>query len=178
MLNRINLSEPRMFYQPVIPFNQLYGLNDLCQLLKPNWTACEIGSFAGVSSNLIAKYVKKLYCVDLWQPYTEISEENLIEGEKRFNKVVKNNKNIIKIKQDSLEFLRDFEGKFDFIYLDGAHNYEQVKKEIQLALTKMDSGIIAGHDYKQILDVKHAVNECFPDKVINLYSDSSWSVYV
>eukprot|EP01031_Cornospumella_fuschlensis_P040626 gene40626-49532_t len=38
--------------------------------------------------------------------------------------------------------------KFDFIYLDGAHDYENVKKELPLAWPLIKpGGVLAGHDY-------------------------------
>ena len=159
--------------------NLLYGLDDLCKKhLNSDMVACEIGSFAGVSSRLIASYVKQLYCVDAWATYPDVSDEHLIEGEKRFDIVAAEVPNMVKLKLDSVLALSAFSDKyFDFIYIDGWHAYEQVKKEIQVAITKIkDGGIIAGHDYLNIPDVAKAVNEIFSGYEIETYSDSSWLI--
>lgn len=56
----------------------------------------------------------------------------------------------------------------DFVYIDGNHNYEYVKKDINIYYKKiLPGGIISGHDYPDILDVKRAVDE-FAD-TNNLY---------
>jgi len=49
----------------------------------------------------------------------------------------------------SSQLLRDLqEDFFDFIYLDGAHDYFNVKKELQEYYSKVSSGgLLAGHDY-------------------------------
>lgn len=169
----MNLAEKRMYYQELIPINQLYGLDELCKNLNKKMVACEIGSFAGVSSNLIAKYVKKLYCIDAWQPYPEVPTEYIIEAEKRFDKIASKNPNIIKKKGDSIDVLLTFKDKFfDFIYIDSAHHFEQVYKEIGLCLTKVKpNGIIAGHDYG-LPGVKKAVDSYFCN--VKVFSDSSW----
>ena len=104
----LNLAEKRMFYQPNTHlWNQLYGLNDLCEQYAKG-VACEIGSFAGVSSNLIASYVEELHCIDAWKPHPEIPEQYIIEAEKRFDLIAENNSNIKKQKGDSLEILSQY----------------------------------------------------------------------
>jgi hypothetical protein len=66
---------------------------------------------------------------------------------------------------------------FDVVYIDGMHQYEQVKKDIlnYRALVKK-GGFVAGHDYANSwLSVKKAVDEVYgaPDVVFN---DTSWLV--
>ena len=47
----------------------------------------EIGSFAGVSSELFALHCKNITCVDEWNPYWEIQTPELIIGaENMFDK--------------------------------------------------------------------------------------------
>ena len=62
----------------------------LYQLIKKyvnsTHTVVELGSFAGVSSELFALHCEKLYCIDPWQPYWEINEINKIsDAEKKFD---------------------------------------------------------------------------------------------
>mgnify|MGYP000989335173 CR=1 FL=1 len=48
----------------------------------------------------------------------------------------------------------------DFVFIDSSHTYSQTKAEIRLWYHKViDGGILAGHDYYSIAEVKQAVDE-------------------
>lgn len=52
------------------------------------------------------------------------------------------------VKDDSLHFLRETEQQFDIVWLDSAHNYEQVVREIQAGLRVLKpGGLLGGDDY-------------------------------
>lgn len=52
---------------------------------------------------------------------------------------------------------------FDFIFIDGLHDYENVKKDISSWLTLLDvGGIMAGHDFG-FPEVRRAVLDVFPE---------------
>lgn len=54
----------------------------------------------------------------------------------------------------------------DFLFIDGDHTYEAVKRDIKLWLPKVKKGgVISGHDY-DLESVKRAVDEIFPDRKI------------
>lgn len=66
----------------------------------------------------------------------------------------------------------------DLVFIDGNHDYESVKEDIQLQIPKLKSGgLLAGHDYHLEEDcspgVKRAVDELLKDK-ISLKNDSVW----
>jgi hypothetical protein len=93
-----------------------------------------------------------------------------LENMKSFENV----KNIKKKSDDAIIDLK--EQQYDFVYIDGMHTYEQVKKDI---LNYKDlikpGGFIGGHDYSDYwLDVVKAVDECLgkPDKT---FQDTSWT---
>ena len=75
---------------------------------------------------------------------------------------------IEKTHKNSYDAVRSIEEKeIDFVFIDAAHDYESVKKDILAWLPKVKkTGIIAGHDYTWCQDVKKAVHECFPDQQI------------
>lgn len=53
--------------------------------------------------------------------------------------------------------------KFDFIFIDASHEYEQVKRDIINCFNLLDSGgIISGHDFNWP-GVEQAVKELIPD---------------
>ena len=70
------------------------------------------------------------------------------------------------IRKNSIEAADQFEDEsLDFVFIDASHEYEDVKKDIQIWLPKIKKGgILAGHDYYIGYDyfpgVKAAVNEC------------------
>ena len=125
---------------------------------------------------------KKLYLVDPW----EVQEkDNYDENQNHnHNKDFENTlKNLSKF-TDRYEIIRKYSDKahthfenesLDFIYIDGNHSYEAVKKDLELWYPKLKKGgIIAGDDYTFlpvekmrdgfIFGVTKAVNE-FCDKI-------------
>jgi predicted O-methyltransferase YrrM len=170
------LETPRMYYYELFPQNSLKGLYDLIQEhITPETKMVEIGSFSGVSSELFALHCKEINCVDRWQEYNEINSPEIIEGERRFDELVVKYSNIKKIKLSSEEASNMFENEsLDFIYIDAAHDYENVKKDILCWLPKIKlNGIVAGHDIS-IDGVSRAVREIFGTS--KQYEDTSWLV--
>lgn len=159
--------------------NRLFGLKDLCdKFIAEDLVMLEVGSFAGVSSELFANYCKQLYCVDIWKEYSEINQENLNNGEKQFDEMIERYDNIVKVKLPSKEASETFEdGFFDVIYIDAAHDYTNVLIDISSWLPKLKKGgVMAGHDYVTLPGVRRAVDECFNN--VHTFSDSSWAVIV
>jgi len=156
--------------------NRLYGLKDLLDFYNIDRTmsACEIGSYAGSSSEIIAQYVKELKCVDIWEEYILPPEKGkIIEGE--FDKVMTRNPNVIKVKERSyIAASKIKNNSLDFVYIDADHSYESVKMDIASWLPKVkNGGVIAGHDYNWG-SVSKAVDEIFDN--VKTFQDSSWSV--
>jgi len=162
------------------------GLLDLIKELGDNSdkTMIEIGSFVGESTIMFAQSFKKVIAVD---PFMEGYDEKdptsyLFEFDNVYQTyldritIYPNIQTIIETSDNAVKEL-DSE-TYDFIYLDGLHTYEGVKKDIQnyLPLVKK-GGVIGGHDYtnqiSHLVGVYQAVNEMFgePDKV---FKDNSW----
>lgn len=108
----------------------------LIRLLKPK-RILEIGNFLGRSSNFILKAVEdngvgEVVLLDIWER---------LEYEKLHSR------NFERVLADSLEWLkRDLD--FDLFVVDGCHEYEHVKKEMELILKNSSKNIwIWSHDY-------------------------------
>jgi predicted O-methyltransferase YrrM len=171
------LDQPRMYYESAErEQNVCRGLVPLIEkATTKDSIIAEVGSFAGVSSEVFARSVKQIYCVDLWTTYTEIEDPTiLIEGEKRFDAFMKRYKNVTKIKKDSVAAAADFEdGFFDFVYLDAFHELDTVKKEIRAWVPKIKpGGYIGGHD-SIMWQVRTAVEEEL-GKSYETFKDTSW----
>lgn len=177
---------PRMFYYDYnFRYNQLKGLKMLIDdYVNKETTIVELGSFGGVSSELFALHCKKIYCVDLWDPYWEITDSQRIEfAEFSFDKMISRYSNITKMKKSSVDASKEFEdGSIDLVYIDAAHDYNSVREDILAWLPKIKKGgYISGHDYRYDpnIGVYQAVNDIFVEdyKIIS-YPDSSFIVQV
>ena len=134
--------------------NRTQGLFMLCNdIIKPDFTIAEIGSYAGVSSEVLALHCKKLYCIDTWEDW--------------------NHDGII---FQAMDLFPD--EHFDLVYVDASHWYDDVINDIKTWLPKIkNGGYLAGHDYIEGIDVLYAVNDYFgKTHSITRYPDSSWVI--
>ena len=106
----------------------------------------------GVVNGLYEEAIKNL------RPITDLNMVNIIKGH-------------------SLEVVNRYENEtIDFCFIDGSHEYEDVKKDILAYLPKVKKGgILAGHDYDRIWQgVINAVDEILGKvEVVN----GSWIYY-
>ena len=131
---------------------------------KELWRLCsgrrvlEIGSYCGRSSICIAQSAKKLVAVDphdgrgTFAPRQTRSE--MVSNLRHYSVRDK-----VEIHLDT----SDVVGPFDVVFIDGAHDYESVRADIEHALTVLaPGGLLAFHDYRSPIDpgVTRAVDEC------------------
>lgn len=165
----------------------------LINLLKDqeNLVGAEIGVNTGVTSQALLRNLKihTFYLIDPWLAYdgpsagTTHPTEIMAEGHYRetlfrtapFKDQVK----IMKMDSaEAAELIGD--GTLDFVFIDGNHSYDFVKKDMNLYWPKVRyDGIFAGHDFSHG-DVNKALNE-FAQKHsglrINLaYNDVWWTL--
>ncbi len=114
----------------------------------------EIGSYEGRSSYFLLKNLKraKLTCVDTFKPFHELQNHD----EKKFNQIYKNFKsNTLKyskklkiIKNTSAYFFLKNKKKYDFIYVDGSHKFDDVLHDSIKAFKNLNKyGIIIFDDF-------------------------------
>lgn len=174
------LHKTMRFHHP----KMINGLVDLCRFIPEDATGVEIGSFAGESSLILADHLKEgtLICVDPWMP-DYYSRKQIPAAERVFDQVAEGFLNIRKEKRMSHDFLQemiDTETRFDFVYIDGNHKYDYVRRDIKMALQVIKpGGMICGHDYKfkGSPGVERAVKELlqYPDV---RFPDYSWLKFV
>ncbi len=144
----------------------------------------EIGSYMGESTMMFASsnLFSEIHCIDSYKGYEHYNHWHGYDWEFVENEFKQNTRyfnNITLYKDFSYNIVTNFEDEaFDFIYIDANHEYEDVKRDMELYLPKLlKSGIISGHDYHQRWPgVIKAVNELIgkPDKV---FRDTSWIKY-
>jgi predicted O-methyltransferase YrrM len=133
----------------------------------------EVGAWKGMSAAYMAveiinsKKDIKFDCIDIWEyldSQSDIQEESFKDLYEIFMKNIDPVKHIITpIKELSWDGAKHYEDKsLDFVFIDAAHDYESVKKDITAWFPKIkEGGTIAGHDYSWCDGVKKAVHEFF-----------------
>ena len=139
---------------------------DLLHVLPKGGVGAEIGVHLGGFSSSLLRWSKprKLFLIDPWKYesgdqykdswYGGTADkaqelENRYEWVcRRFARYVRTGRVVI-LRQNSEAALADFEdGSLDYVYIDGNHLYEFVKKDLELSLRKVKSGgYITGDDY-------------------------------
>jgi predicted O-methyltransferase YrrM len=158
--------------------NRTQGLFMLCDdLIKPDFTIAEIGSYAGVSSEVLALHCKKLYCIDTWEDWNH--DGIIFQAMDLFDNMMSYYNHIDKLHMRGNEASNMFPDEhFDLVYIDASHWYDDVTNDINTWLPKIKSGgYLAGHDYIEGIDVLYAVNNYFgKTHSITRYPDSSWVI--
>ena len=160
------------------------GLVDLINYISKfsntnDMTMIEIGSYAGESTELFSKHFKKVISID---PFIDNYDPNDITCQFMdlnrvydvFSQRISVLDNVVHIRETSDDAIKLLNDNVDFVYIDGLHTYDQIKKDITNYLPLIKKGFIAGHDYhpvwKGIID---GVNELLgsPDET---FCDTSW----
>ncbi|MBE9594452.1 MAG: class I SAM-dependent methyltransferase [Proteobacteria bacterium] len=155
----------------------------LLEAMLKDSVCAEIGVHQGKFSRMILDIVrpKKLHLIDPWKyEEGEMYKHALYGGvfggcqvdmDKRYENVVKRfrseieNGQVVIHRGYSSEVCNDFEDNyFDWVYIDGNHLYEFVRKDLELYYRKVkDGGLITGDDYGYVgwrhVDVKKAVDD-------------------
>lgn len=169
---------------------EIQHLEDLVSsLVKPGFTALEIGSWRGMSAIAIASVLKtysntKLVCIDTWEMYpgTDAQRMWVREGQPNIYQDFKHNVELLGL-APYIEMHRGHSEKivpalgmmFDFAFIDGNHSSKYVQRDVLNVwpLIKKD-GIMCGHDYsRKHPDVVEVVNKHFPQRNI---TQSIWSI--
>lgn len=157
--------------------------------------AIEIGTYIGeFAIPFLANWKgKMLHVVDPWMPYKEYQEDDKFTVDLADKFAVFKERThmfsdriIIHKMMSEAAVSRFMDERLDFIYLDGNHNYDFIKRDIELYWPKLKpGGIFAGHDFeangKWAQHVRRAVLEFFGGANIPIYYVSgdahSWYVY-
>jgi len=131
--------------RPMINFVKSKNWNDI--------VGVEIGVLYGKNSYSILSNlsIKKLYLVDPYQTYNEeinIYDRNNKDFEQAYQ-LLKSFQNKCFIIKPSEDAVTEIQSNLDFVYIDGNHDYEHVKKDIELYYQKVrPGGVIGGHDFR------------------------------
>jgi SAM-dependent methyltransferase len=170
------------FYQTIgedwMDFQELYS--EMVKIYPDNSHFVEIGSWKGRSSSYMGVEIirsgKKIKfdCIDPWMgdlnslgdvydpfvPKDNNPEWLYLEF---MNNIGPVSSSINPIRLKSIEAVDRYEDRsLDFVFIDGSHEYGDVKEDISVWYPKVKKGgTIAGHDYTTYPGVKKAVDEFF-----------------
>lgn len=143
-----------------------YGLINLLKDKGPI-KGLEIGCAEGTTSEFLLKELPNLFLwsIDPYEDYTDWNGNNLDQMNTKFintmNRMKPYSERFRLLKKYSDDAVGDFEDNFlDFIFIDGLHTYEQVKKDCENFYPKVKTGgLFSGHDYNNVKEVQNAVKE-------------------
>ncbi len=164
---------------------ELSFLSTLCSELEDNSVIFEIGSYIGKSARAMADNSpdsSKIYCIDPWdyEIYTTnqgkviINDTTYYQFRCNLQDHIQSGK-VIPSRMKWEEFSPGFM-KANFIFIDGDHDYENVRCDIEKALdySNPDSCIIAGHDYDWP-EVRRAVIYMFGENKVFIDGTIWWT---
>lgn len=166
------------------PGHVAQGLRELIEYVsttldKDDLTMIEIGSYTGESTVLFAEKFKVTTIDPFKGNYDEKDVASYTDFEKVYDlfKQRTQGKNVTLIRETSDRAVNFIKDRVDFIYIDGLHTYDQVKKDIKnYKQFVKPGGFIGGHDYSRDWPgVVDAVNESF-GKPLKIFRDTSWIV--
>jgi hypothetical protein len=129
-----------------------HSLNQESRLLR----CLEIGSYQGLSAAILAQF-GVVFCIDLWA--------DLLDGESNYDKIGKVNYEAFRNNMVRLKLMNDrvfpsvssskmldhmIDMNFDIIYIDAAHEYAPVRRDILATERHLrKGGLWIFHDYKR-----------------------------
>jgi len=145
----------------------------------------EVGTWKGRSASYMAVEIInsnkniKFDCVDVWEYLdiqNDINKSMFNDLYETFLKNINPVRHVINpIRKISWEAASLYDDKsLDFVFIDAAHDYESVIKDIGAWLPKVKlGGTLAGHDYRNAIGVKKAVDEILGETNI-LQTEGCW----
>jgi predicted O-methyltransferase YrrM len=147
----------------------------------------EVGSWKGKSSSYMAVEIInsgkniRFDCVDTWGGSPEHQQggshvDHFVVDGVLFDHFIDNMKPVEgyynPVKNYSIEAAKLYaDNSLDFVFIDAAHDYENVKADIQAWLPKVKiGGWIGGHDYTWNEGIRRACRELLPEHI----HDASW----
>lgn len=135
----------------------------------------EIGVLLGDHSKMLCEANPRLhlFSIDPWQVYRDYAD---LTTQKDFDYVYKTAKeklhpyNCTILRKKSMDAVKDFpDENFDFVYIDGNHEFTSEANDIHEWQKKVKmGGIVAGHDYRRYRERSHSHSF----EVVNAYTQA------
>lgn len=148
-----------------------FGLGEMVRGME-NPHVIEIGTDIGDTANFLldSNPNLKLVSIDPYYDYIDWNGSNLQNRENMYQSMMKRlsgySDRFVQVRKTSDDAHADFEDeKYDVVFIDGLHTYEQLTKDCENYYSKVKpGGVFAGHDFTAIEGVNRAAKE-FAEKV-------------
>jgi len=153
------------------PFER-YGLKG------SNLIGTEIGVYHGEHAYSMFKTekIKKLYLIDPYEEYGCLKD--LEDAKKKAYNLLKD-KNVEFIYKKSEDAVGDIPNELDFVYIDGAHDYDNVKKDIENYWDKVKvGGVFGGHDCANGKDFEIGRGNEVIQAVVEFVTENDLKLYI
>lgn len=189
MIETIIKKEPIMRQTLTVPFHGRLHLPLLCNERGLTGVAVEIGTYLGLyAAEFLARWKgERLVTVDDYRGDTEIRGDRDTQRKEAVERLAFFGARAQMLMSGSVEAAAGFpEESVDFIHIDGGHDYESCRKDIEAWWPKMRRGsIFTGHDYcgffHGVIDSvhEHAARLKLPVYVIREHSGhNTWMIEV
>ncbi len=146
-----------------------YGRKQLAALFKE--LGYKIGAEIGVERGEYAEKLLlenpglKLYGIDPYVSYDQHDDQQRLDNFYKEAEAKLAPYDFTFVKKNSSEAAADFEdGSLDFVYIDGAHDYEHVTEDLNNWSKKVrPGGIVSGHDYISFRSKHYGVVDALKD---------------
>jgi hypothetical protein len=139
----------------------------------------EIGIYLGETAEYALRHLnlRQYIMVDPYKMYGDMqrSQEDWTEIYNKVCSIFSNRSNAQVVREDSsIAASRFTDGYFDFVYIDGDHSYEAVKKDLDAWFGKVRvGGVFCGHDM-QLPEVREAVTDFIGQNKLCLHTEVDW----
>lgn len=171
--------------KPMVEF--VYNKN----IKKEKLVGVEIGTFRGINAHSILSFlpIETLYLIDPYLKYEEYTEKwipdhsqsdfdnDYLIAKKRLQKHSGKIQFIKLTSEQAIRLSCLIPNDLDFVYIDGNHDYDYVKKDLELYYPKLKGGGVLGGDNFEVEfhGVPRAVLEFVDAKNLKLYGlDKDW----
>jgi len=173
--------------------NGVHGLVELIDYVGglENKKALEVGCYRGISSETFLLHKPaEMHFVDCWGLNEDYTQANKFIKKDKTDWVTIKKEFETRIEpytyQTKIRIIHDLsvnaarntpDESFDFIYIDGDHDYDPVLTDIKSWYPKLKpGGWFCGHDYSHLAQVKDAFDEYFTGLEITSFNDSSCAI--
>lgn len=144
----------------------------------------EIGVHEGINAFHMLSFlpIEKLFLIDPYAKYDDFKDigfDTVWDPDQTFKKAQDKLKRfgdrVVWLRMFSDSAIQHIPDNLDFVYVDGNHDYEFVKKDLELYYPKMRvGGVFGGHDFGcKRLGVTHAVLEFVEQNKLHLFGDKN-----
>lgn len=154
------------------------GLDELCRdWLFRDMLVVEIGSFAGVSTMVLAQHAGIVIAVEPFLACDGITPDMMSEAMRQFFKTLALHARIRHLWETSQQAAQRFPDRsVDAVYIDGSHRETDFVADVNAWLPKLfKNGLLMGHDWSVVARFLGTHFKHLP-RTPQVYADDSWVI--